>query len=166
MRDWIRDYLGPSLEAAGYGRLKMMACDFNRYTLPYYVEPCFADPDCSKYVDGVAVHWYSDDVDSPDVLLATRDLDPSKFILYSEACNGLRVPTEEAIQLGDWTRGERYLYNILETADEFYKQPMFYALAHVSKFFKRGDLRFMARIGQPRSGLLASSIDMTRLGQP
>jgi glucosylceramidase len=29
----------------------------------------------------------------------------------------------------------------MQTADEFYKQPMFYALAHVSKFFKRGDVR-------------------------
>ncbi|XP_018007354.1 putative glucosylceramidase 3 [Hyalella azteca] len=179
MRDWTRDYLGPSLEATGYGRLKMMACDFNRYTLPYYVEPCFTHPECSKYVDGVAVHWYGDRTESPDLLLETRDLDPTKFILYSEACHAtMWGPDGEFIPLGDWARGEDYLLDILEnlnyysvgwvdwnmamdtnggphwiganldspiivnaTADEFYKQPKFYALAHVSKFFKRGDVR-------------------------
>ncbi|KAF2367619.1 Glycosyl hydrolase family 30 TIM-barrel domain [Trinorchestia longiramus] len=181
MRDWIRDFLGPSLSAAGYGRLSIMADDFNRYTLPYYVEPCFADPECSQYVDGVAVHWYADDTESPEILLETRALDPSKFILYSESCNGLRVPFEDGVMLGDWARGERYLYNILEDInyysvgwvdwnqalnmiggplflgnaldspiivngpdDEFYMQPMHFALTHVSKFFKRGDLRIDA----------------------
>ncbi|KAF2362204.1 Glycosyl hydrolase family 30 beta sandwich domain, partial [Trinorchestia longiramus] len=31
-----------------------------------------------------------------------------------------------------------------EGADEFYQQPTFFALTHVSKFFKRGDLRIDA----------------------
>ncbi|KAF2362203.1 Glycosyl hydrolase family 30 beta sandwich domain, partial [Trinorchestia longiramus] len=182
MREWIRDYLGPSLVSAGYDRLKIMADDFNRYTLPYYVEPCFADPECSQYVDGVAVHWYSDDTDPPEILLETRDLDPTKFILYSEACHGkCSFKSATTVQLGDWGRAEHYIHNILEdinhysvgwvdwnqalftsggphwigspldapvivneSADEFYKQPIFYALTHVSKFFKRGDLRIDA----------------------
>ena len=45
------------------------------------------DPDCSQYIDGVAVHWYADNID-PDVLNQVHDLDPTKFMLYSEACVG------------------------------------------------------------------------------
>ncbi|KAA0193477.1 hypothetical protein HAZT_HAZT011532 [Hyalella azteca] len=171
MRVWIRDYLGPTLEASGYGRLTMMVNDFNRDKLPHTIEPLLSDPECSKYISGVAVHWYSDQWISPDVLLQTRDLDPSKFILYTEACN-------ESVYLGDWSRAERYVTDILEDinyysvgwldwnialnqvggphwpggamdspiiinadADEFYKQPMHYALAHVSKFFTRDSVR-------------------------
>ncbi|CAL4258628.1 unnamed protein product, partial [Meganyctiphanes norvegica] len=36
MRDWIKTNLGPTLEAAGLRRLKLMVDDFNRDTLPWY----------------------------------------------------------------------------------------------------------------------------------
>lgn len=39
MRDWIKGNLGPSLEAAGLRRLKLMVHDFNRDKLPDYVVP-------------------------------------------------------------------------------------------------------------------------------
>jgi glucosylceramidase len=114
MRAWIRDNLGPTLEAAGYGHLVMMVNDFNRDKLPYAVEPLLADPECSKYISGVAVHWYSDQYVSPDVLLQTRDLDPSKFFLYTEACNGVFEDNPDSVYLGNWARAERYAFNIIE----------------------------------------------------
>jgi hypothetical protein len=39
MRDYIRDFLGPTLEAAGYADKKLMVFDFNRDKLPDYVVP-------------------------------------------------------------------------------------------------------------------------------
>lgn len=48
-----------------------------------------SDPKADAYVDGFAVHWYLDNwVDLPFVLNLVHDKYPSKFILYSEACNG------------------------------------------------------------------------------
>ncbi|XP_018009106.2 putative glucosylceramidase 3 [Hyalella azteca] len=178
MRDYIRDFLGPTLEAAGYADKKLMVFDFNRDKLPDYVMPLLSDPECSKYIAGVAAHWYVDDFIGPEVLLATRDLDPTKFLLHTEASTGVRQENPDSVYLGDWLRAEQYLYDILEnlnyystgwvdwnmaldlnggpcwpggaldsqvivnaTADEFYKQPMHYALAHVSKFFTRDSVR-------------------------
>ena len=39
MRDWVRDNLGPTLEANGMRRLKLMINDNNRDGLPAYVIP-------------------------------------------------------------------------------------------------------------------------------
>lgn len=49
------------------------------------------DPDCAKYVDGTAVHWYSDEWVGPSVLDETYGLFPDKFLLYTEACEGQLV---------------------------------------------------------------------------
>ncbi|KAK8724632.1 hypothetical protein OTU49_011181 [Cherax quadricarinatus] len=40
MRDWIKESLGPTLEAAGLGRLKVMVGDENRDALLWYVPEC------------------------------------------------------------------------------------------------------------------------------
>ena len=53
----------------------------------------YEDPDSSQYIDGTAVHWYSDPGYGPEVLQETHDVDPSKFLMYTEACEGLFVLT-------------------------------------------------------------------------
>nr|XP_045599908.1 lysosomal acid glucosylceramidase-like [Procambarus clarkii] len=178
MRDWMKGNLGPSLEAAGYRRLQMMMVDFNRDSLPWFVETCLEDPECAQYVDGTAVHWYSDYIVGPEVLDQTHDLSPSRFILYSEACYNF----DETL-LGSWFRAEDYSRHIFEAvnhysagwvdwnlaldrhggpnwannfldapiivdteAGEFFKQPMFYALGHFSKFVLPGAERISSTV--------------------
>ena len=46
------------------------------------------DPDSNKYIDGVAMHWYDDKYVGPSVLNDTHNVDPTKFMLYTEACEG------------------------------------------------------------------------------
>jgi glucosylceramidase len=42
-----------------------------------------------KYVDGIAVHWYTDRwFPLPDALDTVHEEYPDKFILYTEACTG------------------------------------------------------------------------------
>nr|XP_053632505.1 lysosomal acid glucosylceramidase-like [Cherax quadricarinatus] len=172
MRDWLKGYLGPTLEAAGYRHLKMMIHDFNRDSLPWYVEPMLNDPECAQYVDGIGVHWYSDHIIPPEVLDETQALSPESFLLYTEACQGNEVEGSElSVNLGSWQRGEEYVHYMLDAvnhystgwvdwnmaldilggpnwannfldspvivdteANEFYKQPMFYTIGHLSKF--------------------------------
>ncbi|RXG57795.1 putative glucosylceramidase 3 [Armadillidium vulgare] len=125
MRDWISTVLGPTLEEEGYSRLILMIYDFNRLYLESYVEPILSDPSANQYVDGTAVHWYDDDILGPEGLDNVHNMDPSKFILYTEACTGT---DGEDVALGSWDRGEQYINDIIETADEFYVQPLYYAL--------------------------------------
>jgi glucosylceramidase len=114
MRDWIKTNLGPTLEAAGLRRLKLMIDDFNRDTLPDYVIPSLEDPASNTYVDGIAVHWYSDRGVGPEVLDQAHDVDTSKFLLYTEACEGFDVGGADSVMLGSWARAENYFNNIIE----------------------------------------------------
>jgi len=64
-------------------------------------------------VAGVGVHWYLNAIAPATVLDETHDLDPSKFILATEACAG-SLPFEEKVILGSWERAEQYAADIIE----------------------------------------------------
>ncbi|KAA0201975.1 hypothetical protein HAZT_HAZT004335, partial [Hyalella azteca] len=128
----IRAYFAP--EGIGYniGRIPIAGSDCS--TRPYsyddhegdialelwalepedYDYKSLEDPDSNKYVDGVAVHWYSDTGVGPQVLDQAHEVDPSKFLLYTEACEGYNVEGALSVMLGSWTRGEHYFDNIIE----------------------------------------------------
>ena len=48
------------------------------------------DPEASKYVSGIGVHWYKDNLYPASVLTTTHELFPDLFLLATEACNGER----------------------------------------------------------------------------
>nr|XP_037268266.1 lysosomal acid glucosylceramidase-like [Rhipicephalus microplus] len=167
-RDFVKLDLGPALAEAGYGvdKLQLMILDDSRLVLPHWANVVLGDPDAAKYVGGVAVHWYTDNITDPHVLDEVHDSFPNKFILGTEACTGSEK-LEEKVLLGSWERAELYAADILQdfnhwvsgwtdwnlaldteggpnwvsnfvdspiivnaSAQEFYKQPMYYALAH------------------------------------
>ncbi|KAB7494900.1 putative glucosylceramidase 3 [Armadillidium nasatum] len=134
MRDWIKTSLGPGLEKANMNHLKI-----------------FDDKDANKYVDGIGVHWYLDPSSDPQILNDFHESFPDKFILYTEACEGVFNDPEDKVQLGSWERAETYSSNIIEKEKEFYKQPMFYAMGHFSKFIKRGSKRLASTISGKNS---------------
>ncbi|XP_069191273.1 uncharacterized protein [Procambarus clarkii] len=122
MRDWIKESLGPTLEAAGLGRLKVMVGDENRDVLPEYPGATLSDPEAARYVDGVAVHWYTDALHGPEHLDHTHQLFPDKFIIYTESCivPGLMFfndAGEEAVVLGSWSRAESYAASIIQVVN-------------------------------------------------
>ena len=177
-REWIVYNLGPTLEAAGYSDIKLMILDDQRPLVPKWTREVFADKRALKYVSGIGVHWYADDAGLAFALDQCHTEFPDKFILYTEACNGDRPWDTEKVMLGDWDRGERYIYNIIENLNHwavgwtdwnlaldlqggpnwalnyvdapiivdpknevFYKQPMYYALGHISRFIWPGSVR-------------------------
>nr|CAD7397999.1 unnamed protein product [Timema poppensis] len=237
MFKFVVEYLGPALSNNGYGDLLLMMLDDRRAFVPEWSEKLFTSELLKRFASGLAVHWYNDNMSSPDILTQFHDENPDIFILYTEACHdqpstsGVKRPTrgktpkakrqrisssssdkdsidipssvdspsdfpdEEtppskddtacpfsdpgpAVQLGSWERAESYVSSIIEvlnhwvsgwvdwnlvldikggpnwannvvdspiivnaTADEFYKQPMFYGLGHFSKFIRAGSGR-------------------------
>ncbi|XP_018012609.1 lysosomal acid glucosylceramidase [Hyalella azteca] len=176
-RDWIKTNLGPAFVDAGYDDVKIMVLDHNREFLPDYPAAILEDPETYKYVDGIAVHWYSDNNDYPDRLTSTHDLFPDKFLLYTESCEGWNAAPGNRVELGSWQRAQNYVVNIIDDVthystgwvdwnmaldqeggpnwvsnfvdspvivnaaeDTFYKQPMFYAMGHFSRFVLPGDV--------------------------
>ena len=49
-RDFVRDYLGPTLKRAGLGRVKIIIWDHNRDHLLHRARPVYSDPEAAKYV--------------------------------------------------------------------------------------------------------------------
>ncbi|MDJ0749388.1 MAG: glycoside hydrolase family 30 beta sandwich domain-containing protein [Woeseiaceae bacterium] len=58
-RDFIRDHLGPALQASGHDDIRILIYDQNRDGMEHWANVVLGDADAAKYVYGTAVHWYS-----------------------------------------------------------------------------------------------------------
>ncbi|XP_053617696.1 lysosomal acid glucosylceramidase-like isoform X2 [Plodia interpunctella] len=176
MGKWIANNLGPTLRKSPFN-VKILVGDDMRFTVPLWFNTVLDDtPEALDFIDGIAVHFYYDDTNPPSLLNEPLQKYPGKFVIYTEACNGIQ--TTPPVLLGSWERAIKYLKNIIEDLNynvvgwidwnmclnseggpnyisnfvdspiivfpergEFIKQPMFYALGHISKFFTRGSQR-------------------------
>ncbi|XP_050463921.1 lysosomal acid glucosylceramidase-like isoform X2 [Cataglyphis hispanica] len=175
-RDWIIEYLSPTLKKKGFEHIKIFVMEENRLSIPDWPKKVFQDKRARDIVSGIALHFYLDNIIGPHNLNKIKQLFPEKSIIYTEACIG--VFEDQKVILGSWRRGEIYAKNIIEnmsnwvsawidwnialdvtggpnwvknfvdspiivnsTADEFYKQPMFYVLGHFSKYVPPNSVR-------------------------
>ena len=104
-KDFVRDYLGPTLQKAGFGGVKIMIWDHNRDLLVERANAAYSDPEASKYIWGTAYHWYCDD--KFDNLSLHHDAFPDKPLLFSEGCQ------EGGPHPGEWKVGERYARSMI-----------------------------------------------------
>ena len=84
MAGFVRDHLGPVLEADHPG-VKIVGFDHNKDHVDVWAKTLYNDSEAAKYLYGVGVHWYGG-LNSHN-LEYTHNLDPSKAILATEACN-------------------------------------------------------------------------------
>jgi glucosylceramidase len=171
-RDFVRDYLGPALHAAGLESVKVIVWDHNRNLLYERVQPIYNDPAASRYVWGAGIHWYSGD--NFDNAQAVHERWPDKAILFTEGCQ------EGGPHPGAWGLGERYArsmiadlnrwtvgwvdWNLLlddaggpnhvgnfcsapimasPSTGEILYQSSYYYIGHFSRFIKRGARRII-----------------------
>lgn len=99
-RDFVRDYLGPTLQRAGLEGVKIIGWDHNRDKIEARAATLFTDPAAAKYFWGLGLHWYV----SKDFAASSRvhTLHPGKPILFTEGC------WEGGKNLGIWEHGEGY----------------------------------------------------------
>jgi glucosylceramidase len=104
-RDFIRDFLGPTLKQGSGRDVRILAWDHNRDALVQRMEVIYADPAAAAHVWGAGLHWYvSEDFEATSRL---RALYPDKPILFTEGC------WEGGPKPGAWDRGERYARNLI-----------------------------------------------------
>jgi glucosylceramidase len=165
-RDFVRDYLGPALKKNGLSDLKLMIWDHNRGIMYQRAEVVYDDPDASKYVWGMAFHYYVGD--HFDNVRMVHDAFPDKKLIYTEAGmggnweTGVRVAKNMILDLNNWTNGWTYWNFLLDedrgprhagglggtsivTANtqtgELIFNPPFYYFGHFSRFIKTGARR-------------------------
>jgi glucosylceramidase len=111
-RDFIKNYLGPTLEKAGMSGKKLIAWDHNRDLIYQRASTILEDPAAAKYVWGIGFHWYETWTGNPmqfdNVRLVSRAF-PKTNLIFTEGC-------KEAFNfdsLGAWSLGERYGYSMI-----------------------------------------------------
>ena len=84
-KTFVRDHLGPALQAGGHADVKLLVYDQNRDGLEEWADTILSDNDTAKFVYGIAVHWYeSTNKVYEDVLQKVHDKYPDFPIIHTE----------------------------------------------------------------------------------
>jgi glucosylceramidase len=106
-RDFIKEYLGPTLAKAGLGGKKLIAWDHNRDLLFQRASTVLDDPAAAKYVWGIGYHWYETWTTSGPLFdneRRVKEAFPNTNLMFTEGC----VENFKFDQVNDWKLGERY----------------------------------------------------------
>ncbi len=88
-RDFIKNYLGPTLVRSGLKSKKLIAWDHNRDQMYQRASTILNDPQAAQYVWGVGFHWYESWTGAPipDNVRRVSEAFPGKHLMLTEACN-------------------------------------------------------------------------------
>jgi glucosylceramidase len=112
-RDFIKNYLGPTLHNAGLGDKKIIAWDHNRDLLYQRASTILDDPEAAKYVWGVGFHWYESWTGGGkifDNVKRVAEAYPNTNLIFTEGSAERFNPA----LINDWKWGEEYGRNMIE----------------------------------------------------
>ncbi len=106
-RDFVKNYLGPTLEKNGLTDKNIVVWDHNRDLMNQRADVVFGDPEASKYIWGMGFHWYEDwsgGEQQYENVKKVQESYPSKKVLFTEGCND----RFDAAKYQFWPNAERY----------------------------------------------------------
>ena len=106
-RDFLKNYLGPTLKNSGLGDKKITVWDHNRDLLSQRASTILDDAEANKYVWGIGFHWYeswSGGEPMFENVGKVHEMYPNKNLLFTEGC----VEKFNANNYQLWKNGERY----------------------------------------------------------
>lgn len=104
-RDFVKFYLGPTLEKEGVQKTRIVIWDHNKELVYDRAKTILSDAEAAKYIWGVGFHWYSGD--HFETLDAVHRVYPDKFLIHTEGC------VEGGEKMGLWEAGEKYGHDII-----------------------------------------------------
>lgn len=111
-RDFLKYFLGPTMEKAGYKDKNIVVWDHNRDLISDRANVIFEDDEASKYAWGIGFHWYETWTGSKpnyNNLKNVKSSFPSKNLLFTEGCQeGFTFD-----RLQHWPNAERYGNSII-----------------------------------------------------
>lgn len=106
-RDFLKNYLGPTLEKEGLGNKKIIAWDHNRDMIYQRSSTYLSDPGAAKYIWGIGFHWYEDwsgGLPMYDNIRRVYETFPQTNLLFTEGC----AESFSHGKYSDWKLGEEY----------------------------------------------------------
>jgi len=111
-RDFLKNYLGPTMAKNGYSDKKIVVWDHNRDLMVQRANVIYSDPEASKYAWGMGFHWYETWNGGQHMfnnVKAVYEAYPDKNLMFTEGC--VEVFNAEKYQF--WANGEKYGNNII-----------------------------------------------------
>ncbi|RAJ10567.1 glucosylceramidase [Chitinophaga skermanii] len=106
-RDFIKEYLGPTLHKDGMQDKKLVAWDHNRDLIFQRASVILNDKEAAKYVWGIGFHWYETwtggNMQFDNVKLVNQAF-PDKQLIFTEGCK----EKFNMDSINNWSLGERY----------------------------------------------------------
>jgi glucosylceramidase len=106
-RDFIKDYLGPTLRKNGMAAKKLIAWDHNRDFVYQRANTILGDPAAAQYVWGIGYHWYETwtggDMQFNNVKMVNENF-PKTNLIFTEGC----AESFDASRIAEWVLGEKY----------------------------------------------------------
>jgi glucosylceramidase len=106
-RDFIKKYLGPTLEKNNLSNKKLICWDHNRDLIYQRASTILNDAEAAKYVWGIGYHWYETWTGSAmqfDNVARVHETFPSKNLIFTEGC----AESFNASRILSWGLGEKY----------------------------------------------------------
>jgi glucosylceramidase len=106
-RDFLKNYLGPTMYREGFADKKIIVWDHNRDLINHRANTIYQDPEASKYAWGTGFHWYESWAGGEEMYDNIRNVYesfPDKYLMFTEGC------AESFRQDGyqTWKNAERY----------------------------------------------------------
>ena len=106
-RDFLKNYLGPTMAKEKLGDKKIIVWDHNRDLIINRADVIFSDPEAAKYAWGIGFHWYETWTGGNPMYENVKKVNedyPTKNLLFTEGC----VEKFDANKYQLWANGERY----------------------------------------------------------
>lgn len=106
-RDFLKNYLGPTLEKEGLGDKNIVVWDHNRDLISHRANTIFGDPEAAKYAWGIGFHWYERWAGGQSMwrnLQNVKESYPDKQLLFTEGC----IEAFDENEYQRWSNAERY----------------------------------------------------------
>jgi glucosylceramidase len=106
-RDFLKNYLGPTMKREGLSDRKIIAWDHNRDLLYQRASTILTDPEAARFVWGIGFHWYepwSGGEPMFDNVKLVYESFPEKKLIFTEGC----VDKFDSQKINDWMLGESY----------------------------------------------------------
>jgi glucosylceramidase len=106
-RDFLKNFLGPTLATQGLADKKIIVWDHNRDLMVHRANTIFSDPDAAKYAWGLGYHWYetwSGGQEMNNNVAETCKAFPNKPVLFTEGC----IERFDTARYHYWPNAERY----------------------------------------------------------
>lgn len=111
-RDFLKKFLGPTMEKEGLADKKIIVWDHNRDLIYQRAQTYFDDPEAAKYAWGIGFHWYepwSGGKPMFDNVALVNNAFPDKNILFTEGC----AESFDSTRYNSWALGEKYGNNMI-----------------------------------------------------